>query len=198
MGKRVVIATNNQGKVREFARMLGALGWGFVALGELGDFPDPVEDADTFDGNARIKALAAFEATGLPSLADDSGLAVDALGGAPGVFSKRFVSEDATEEENNARILELMAGVPEDMRSARYICSLVFVDADGSETMVHGACEGSIAQEERGANGFAYDTLFVADGCGGRTVAELDDEEKDRISHRGRALREFVRTVRER
>lgn len=191
--KKVVIATNNAHKLEEISRMLAPVtGWEFVSLGACGSFPEPVEDADSFEGNARIKALAARENTGLPALADDSGLVVDALDGAPGVYSSRFAGEGAMDAENNAKLLELMADVPDDERTARFVCTLVFVDADGSEIVAHGSCEGKIGYEERGANGFGYDPLFVSEACGGLTTAEVPAEKKDAISHRGEALRAFI------
>lgn len=191
--KKVVIATNNAHKLDEISRMLSPVtGWEFVSLGECGDFPEPVEDADEFEGNARIKALAARENTGLPALADDSGLEVDALDGAPGVFSSRFAGEDATDADNNAKLLELLADVPDERRTARFVCTLVFVDTDGSEIVARGACEGKIGYEERGSNGFGYDPLFVSDDFDGLTTAEVPAEQKDAISHRGQALRAFI------
>lgn len=190
--KKVVIATNNAHKLEEISRMLAPLGWEFVSLGSCGDFPEPVEDADTFEGNARIKARAARQNTGLPALADDSGLVVDALDGAPGVYSSRFAGEDATDADNNAKLLRLLADVPEEKRTARFVCTLVFVDEDGSETVASGTCEGKIGYEERGSNGFGYDPLFISDDCGGLTTAEVPAEQKDAISHRGRALRKLV------
>ena len=194
--KKVVIATNNAHKLEEISRMLEPLGWEFVSLGACGDFPEPVEDADTFEGNARIKARAARENTGLPALADDSGLVVDALDGAPGVYSSRFAGEDATDADNNAKLLELMAGVADEKRTARFVCTLVFVDDDGSETVASGTCEGAIGYEQRGSNGFGYDPLFISDDCGGLTTAEVSAERKDAISHRGRALRKLVEMLR--
>ena len=129
--KKVVIATNNAHKLEEISRMLTPVtGWEFVSLKDCGSFPEPVEDADDFEGNARIKALAARDNTGLPALADDSGLVVDALDGAPGVFSSRFAGESATDADNNAKLLELLADVPDDERTARFVCTLVFVDTD--------------------------------------------------------------------
>ena len=192
--KTVVIATNNEHKLEEISRMLAPVtGWHFVSLGSCGDFPEPVEDADNFEGNARIKALAACKNTGLAALADDSGLEVDALDGAPGVFSSRFAGEDASDADNNAKLLKLLVDVPEEQRTARFVCTLVFVDTDGSELVAHGTCEGKIGYEERGMNGFGYDPLFVSDDCDGLTTAEVASEKKDAISHRGEALRQFIR-----
>lgn len=190
--KKVVIATNNAHKLEEIARMLAPLEWEFVSLGACGDFPEPVEDADSFEGNARIKALAACRNTGLAALADDSGLQVDALDGQPGVYSSRFAGEDATDEENNAKLLELLVGAPDDERTARFVSTIVFIDEDGSQIVAQGTCEGRIGHEGRGSNGFGYDPLFISDACDGRTNAQILPEEKDAISHRGEALRAFV------
>ncbi len=193
-GKKVVIATNNEHKLEEISRILAPVtGWKFVSLKSCGSYPEPVEDADDFEGNARIKALAARDNTGLPALADDSGLEVDALDGAPGVFSSRFAGEDASDADNNAKLLELLADMPFEERTARFVCTLVFVDLDGSEIVARGTCEGKIGYEERGENGFGYDPLFVSDVCDGLTTAEVPPERKDAISHRGEALREFIR-----
>ena len=192
--KTVVIATNNEHKLEEISRMLAPVtGWNFVSLGSCGTYPEPVEDADDFEGNARIKALAARENTGYAALADDSGLEVDALDGAPGVFSSRFAGEDAGDADNNAKLLELLSDVPDEKRTARFVCTLAFVDTDGSELIARGTCEGKIGYEERGKNGFGYDPLFISDDCGGLTTAEVPPEKKDAISHRGEALRQFIR-----
>ena len=195
--KKVVIATNNAHKLEEIARILAPLSWEFVSLRECGEFPEPVEDADSFEGNARIKALAARANTGLAALADDSGLEVDALDGAPGVYSSRFAGEDGNDEANNDKLLALLADVPDEKRTARFVSTIVFVDTDGTELVARGTCEGVIAHERRGRNGFGYDPLFISDDCGGRTTAEVAPAEKDAISHRGRALAAFVRQARE-
>lgn len=134
----------------------------------------------------------------MPALADDSGLVVDALDGAPGVFSSRFAGESATDADNNAKLLELLADVPDDERTARFVCTLVFIDTDGSEIVAHGRCEGKIGYEERGSNGFGYDPLFVSEACGGLTTAEVPSEQKDATSHRGEALRAFIRAFEKR
>ena len=191
--KKVVIATNNAHKLEEISRILAPLSWEFVSLGSCGQFPEPVEDADTFEGNARIKALAALENTGLPALADDSGLEVDALDGRPGVYSSRYAGEDATDEENNDKLLGELADVPGDKRTARFVSTIVFVD---TEVVARGTCEGVIGHERRGENGFGYDPLFISDDLGGLTTAEAAPEQKDAISHRGNALRAFVEKAR--
>lgn len=191
MRKTVVIASNNAHKAREIAEALDFPGWEFRTLRELGIASDPEEDADTFEGNARIKARAAREASGGRAvLADDSGLVVDALDGAPGVRSARYAGEDATDAANNAKLLDELADVPDAQRTARFMCTLVFIDEDGSEEVAHGVVEGRIGHAERGEHGFGYDPLFLPDVFGGeRTLAEALPQEKNAVSHRGNALR---------
>ena len=194
--KKVALATNNAHKVEEISRVLAQLGWECVPQREVGEFPEPVEDADTFEGNALIKARALHEASGLATLADDSGLEVDALDGAPGVYSARFAADEVGQAHddgaNNAKLLRVLAETADEQRTARFVCALAFIDEDGTETCVRGTCEGRIGHELRGDNGFGYDPLFLADALGGLTVAEAAPEQKDAISHRGNALRNFV------
>ena len=189
--KTVVIATNNAHKAAEIASALDFPGWEFRTLAELGVASDPAEDADTFEGNARIKARAAHEASGgLAALADDSGLEVDALGGGPGVYSARYAGEPCDDAANNAKLLAKLAEVPDARRTARFVSTLVFVDEGGSETVARGTIEGAIGHEERGSEGFGYDPLFLPDVFGGaRTLAEVGRDEKNAVSHRGNALR---------
>lgn len=190
---RIVLATNNKHKADEISHVLGMDDLEFVTLEEAGISSDPEEDADTFEGNARIKALAAREAAGpIAVMADDSGLEVDALDGAPGVFSSRFAGEDGNDEANNALLLEKLDGVPDVGRTARFVCTLVFIDEDGSELVAKGAVEGKIGHEKRGEEGFGYDPLFFPDEYDGEmTFAEVPQSEKNKISHRARALREM-------
>ena len=189
--KTVILATNNAHKVSEISNALDFPGWKFVTLREAGIDSDPVEDADTFLGNARIKALAAHEASGgMAALADDSGLEVDALGGAPGVYSSRFAGEDATDQDNNDKLLVDLAGIPDDERTARFICTLVFIDEDETETTSRGTVEGRIGHAPQGDGGFGYDPLFWPDVFEGEcTLAEVPQERKNEVSHRGNALR---------
>ena len=147
MKKRVVIATNNAHKLEEIKRILAPCSWEFHTLGEFGNFDEPIEDADSFEGNARIKAEAARKNTGLAALADDSGLEVDALNGAPGVYSSRFAGENATDEQNNAKLLKELANVKDNKRGARFVSTIVFIDTDGTEITARGVCEGRIAHE---------------------------------------------------
>ena len=191
--KTIVIASNNAHKAEEIATALDFPGWEFHTLRELGLESDPAEDADSFEGNARIKAQAARAASGGRAvLADDSGLAVDALDGAPGVYSARYAGEDATDADNNVKLLAALADVPDDQRTARFVCTLVFIDEDGTEEVAYGTIEGRIGREERGDHGFGYDPLFLPDVFDdGRTLAEALPHEKNAVSHRGNALREL-------
>ncbi len=195
--KTVLIASNNAHKAVEIAEALDFPGWEFVTLKQAGVQSDPAEDADTFLGNARIKARAAQEASGgMAVLADDSGLEVDALDGAPGVFSARFAGEPTDDAANNAKLLDELAGVPDAKRSARFVCQLVYLDEQGGEVDARGTVEGRIGYEERGEHGFGYDPLFLAEVFDfTRTLAEALPEEKNAVSHRGNALRELRRKL---
>lgn len=196
----VVVATGNAHKLSEIEAILGAApamaGMRFVALGELGDFADPVEDGKTFYDNALIKAQAALDETGLcMAVADDSGLVVDALDGAPGIYSARWAGEHGNDDANNDKLLEQMTDVPEGERTARFHSSVVLVtrDEDGEEVLAgEGDCEGTIAYDRRGTNGFGYDPLFSLVDIPGKRMAELEPEEKNAISHRRRALDDLV------
>ena len=189
--KTVVLATNNAHKVSEITHALDFPGWEFKTLREMGVDSNPAEDADTFLGNARIKALAAHEACGgMAALADDSGLEVDALDGAPGVWSSRFAGEDATDADNNRKLVADLEGVADDARTARFVCTLVFIDEDGTETVSRGTIEGRIVYVEQGSGGFGYDPLFWPDVFNGTcTLAEVPQSRKNEVSHRGNALR---------
>lgn len=187
--QRVVVATGNAHKVDEIAEALAPFGWEFASVADLGGWDSPEESGETFEDNARIKALVAHERFGIAALADDSGLEVDALDGAPGVYSSRYAGECATDALNNERLLLALDGVDAPGRTARFRSTIVIVAADGSEIVASGTCEGRIGTEPRGANGFGYDPLFWPDATPGRTMAELSMAEKNAISHRGAALR---------
>lgn len=196
--KTIVIASNNAHKAEEIAHALDFPGWEFHTLRELGIASDPEEDADTFLGNARIKAHAAWDAAKTTLghaacvLADDSGLEVDALDGAPGVYSSRYAGEHGDDAANNRKLLRELADTPDSERTARFVCTLVFLDEAGREIDAHGTVEGKIGHSERGENGFGYDPLFLAEAFGfERTLAEALPEEKNAISHRGNALLEL-------
>ncbi len=187
MTVRIVLATNNPKKRVELERILDGLDVQLVPMGELG-LPSPVEDGDTFEANALIKARAAAAATGLPALADDSGLEVDALGGAPGVISSRWAGTDGDDAANNSKLVRELAPVPEDERSARFVAVAALVTPDGDEHTVRGTMEGRVRDHATGDGGFGYDPYFVAAG-NDVSNAELTPDEKDAISHRGAAFR---------
>ena len=190
--RRVVLASLNRGKAREFGQLLAGSGIEVVSQAELG-LPEAEETAVTFVENALLKARAASRASGLPALADDSGLAVDALGGAPGIYSARFAGTQGDDAANNRLLLERLAGVPEAERGARFICVVVYLrHADDPVPLVcEGVWHGRVLEAPRGDNGFGYDPLFLVPELG-HTSAELPPEEKNRLSHRGQALRQLV------
>lgn len=184
---KIALATKNAGKAAEIGRILEGSGVEIVSLQAFPGVELPPETGKTMRENALLKARHVFKAAGLPALADDSGLEVDFLGGAPGVYSARYSGEKATDEENWRKLLRELEGVPEEKRSARFRCALALVGFDDDEHLFEGVFEGSIAEAPRGANGFGYDPVFIPHGMG-RTAAELAPEEKNRISHRARAL----------
>ena len=191
---RIVLATRNPGKVAELRALLADLPVELVSTAEIDGAPDVEEDAPTLRGNAEKKARALWAHTGLPSLADDTGLEVDALGGAPGVYSARFAGPEADAEANRRRLLRDLDGEAD--RTARFRTVLAFADGDEVH-FFDGVCEGTITTAERGDGGFGYDALFQPDGDT-RTFAEMPAEAKNAISHRGRALQHFARYLRER
>ena len=186
---KVVLGSNNKGKLVELRAILGELGIDVVLQKDLRLNLDVEETADTFEGNALLKATAVMEAAGVPALADDSGLCVDALDGMPGVYSHRWGNLD-TDEERNDYLLDHLKGVPEDQRTARFVSVITCVWPDGTVLSARGTCEGRIIGEPRGSNGFGYDPVFFCDALG-KTLAEATAEEKDAVSHRGNALRAF-------
>jgi XTP/dITP diphosphohydrolase len=196
----LVVATRSAHKLRELRAMLGLQETDLVSLDELGILGEPVEDGLTFETNARIKARFAARATGLPALADDSGIEVDALGGAPGVRTRRYAGPDATDAQNNEKLLRELATVPVDRRGARYVCVLAVALPDAVApgglriNVRRGTSRGRIALEQRGSGGFGYDPLFepARERPGGRTFGEYGADEKDAISHRGRAARRLA------
>jgi XTP/dITP diphosphohydrolase len=187
--RSLVLATRNRHKVVEMSRLLAPAGIEVVPL--PAEVTLPPEDGDTFEANALPKARTAAQATGRPSIADDSGIESQALGGAPGVRSARFAGLDATDQEN---LDKLLAQAPEGSR-LRYVCALAYCDPrSGEERVFFGDCTGRLTHTPRGSGGFGYDPAFIPDEDGhNRTMAQLSDEEKDRISHRGHAVRELLR-----
>ena len=189
MSRALVAATGNRAKLAELERLLDGLGWEVVAQSALGVEPPP-EDGPTFVENAIIKARHAAERTGRPALADDSGIVVDALGGAPGVHSARFAGPRGGDAANNEKLLRALTGVPKEERTARFECAVVWMrdPRDPVPLIARGSWAGRVLEAPRGTNGFGYDPLFLdpATGC---TAAELPPERKDALSHRGQALR---------
>ena len=203
--RKLVVATRSGHKLRELRELLDLDRARLVSLDELGIRREPVEDGLTFETNARIKARFAARATGLPALADDSGIEVAALGGGPGVRTRRYAGPNATDDENNTKLLGELAGVPPVLRSARYVCVLALALQDPAAPgglrlqTRRGTTRGRIAFEPRGSRGFGYAPLFepARERPGGRTFGQYSASEKDAISHRGRAARRMSRLLRD-
>lgn len=199
----ILAATNNLKKRAELVRLLAPLGFDVITAAEAGvDLGDVEETGTTFEQNALIKAASGCEASGLPCVADDSGLEVDALGGEPGVFSARYAGAHGNDARNNEKLLRALEQVPEAERTARFVCAACFCTPDGVTLTVRGVCEGSIAFYPEGSGGFGYDPLFLptaAESKNGKkpTMASLSDGEKDRISHRGAAVRQLAAKIEE-
>ncbi len=185
---KLLLATTNQGKLKEYRRLFADLSLELVAPGDIGSTLQVEEDASTFAENARLKAVAFATESGLAALADDSGLEVDALGGEPGTRSARYAGDDAGDADRIAFLLERMKDVPWEERTARFCCVIAFARPDGAVKYRRGECRGKIALEPRGEHGFGYDPVFFLPELS-RTMAELSPAEKDRISHRGEAAR---------
>jgi XTP/dITP diphosphohydrolase len=185
--QEVVIATRNPGKFREIKAILSSLPLKFLSLEDFPDLPEVVEDGATFAENAGKKARTIADLTGRLTIADDSGLAVDALQGRPGVFSSRYAGEGATDRERCQKLLEEMASIPEGKRQARFVCAMAVALPRGRMEIVEGECRGRVTSAPRGKRGFGYDPIFFVPRFG-KTMAEFEPEEKNRISHRGRAL----------
>lgn len=204
----LVLASRNAKKVAELADILDGLGVRVVPVSEFPDAPDPEETEDTFAGNAALKAEAVRDAVGLPAIADDSGLVVDALDGMPGVHSARFAAlyadeteraelpDGSADERNNALLLRRMEGVPDERRAARYVCVIALAAPDRETVFFEGSCEGRLLRAPRGTGGFGYDPLVESVDLE-RSFAEAAPEEKARVSHRGAALRAFADALRD-
>ena len=186
--KKVIFATGNQGKMKEIREILGDLDIELLSLKDAGIQADIVEDGKTFEENAQIKAKTICHLTGEIVLADDSGLEIDYLNKEPGIYSARYMGEDTSYRIKNANLIQRLKGVPDEQRTARFVCAIAAAFPDGTMKTVRAALEGRIGYEERGENGFGYDPIFWLPeyGC---TSAELSMEEKNKISHRGKALR---------
>jgi XTP/dITP diphosphohydrolase len=195
----VAIASHNAHKLREIRRICAdwPVQWVTIDDHDPAGFPEVPETGTSYLDNARLKAHAVADTLGTPALADDSGIEVDALGGKPGVRSARYAGEDATDEDNLRALTGALRGIPQGGRTARYRCVVVLADPDGSEWSAEGVCEGMVDAVRRGNRGFGYDPIFVPVGWE-ETMAELTDAQKDRISHRGRALRELKHLLEQR
>lgn len=193
---RVFLASRNAKKLEEMTRILRERVPTVTVLGldEVAAYDEPVEDQPSFEGNALLKARAGHAVTGLPTIADDSGLCVEALNGMPGVLSARWSGPPKDDARNNRLLLDQLADVPDERRAAHFVCAVALVH-DAGEIVVHGRMDGTVLREVRGAGGFGYDVLFVADERPGVSTGELSREDKDAISHRGRALRELAPQV---
>lgn len=192
----VIIASGNQGKLKEFKELMKELP---VEVKSLKDFPevaDIVEDGVSFVENAYIKAKAVFDATGCLSIADDSGLEVDALNGAPGIYSARYAGEGKDDQANNEKLLQELNEVPKEKRGAQFHCAIVAIDQKGKRYDAEGIVRGEILRAPQGKNGFGYDPLFYIEEFG-RTTAELSMDEKNKISHRGKAVRQIVEILKQ-
>jgi XTP/dITP diphosphohydrolase len=194
---RLVVATANPDKAHEIRAVLAATGADVELLPRPDDVPEVEETGATLVDNARLKAVALRDATGIGAVGEDTGLEVDALGGAPGVFSARYAGEDASYADNVAKLLREVDAVRRASRTARFRTVVVLALPGGAELVAEGVVEGVIASEARGGGGFGYDAVFVPAGAGGRTFAELTADEKHAISHRGRALRALAERLRE-
>ena len=194
---RIIFATGNKDKMKEIRAILADLGMEILSMKEAGLASDIVEDGATFEENAEIKARAVAGLCRDIVLADDSGLEIDALGGEPGIYSARYMGEDTSYRVKNMNLIDRLAGVPDERRTARFVCAIAAVFPNGSCEVVRGTIEGRIGFEEWGSMGFGYDPIFIAPeyGC---TTAELSEEQKNRISHRGKALEKMKTIIKDR
>ncbi|MCX7921668.1 MAG: XTP/dITP diphosphatase [Clostridia bacterium] len=195
--KKFVIASRNKGKLKEFAEILEDFPFEVISMEEAGIYTDIEEYGSTFEENALIKANEVARITGEMVIADDSGLEVDYLNGAPGIYSARFAGEGATDEDKNNKLLSLLSGAPFEKRTARFVCVIAVVLPDGTNFSVRGTCEGYIADKPEGENGFGYDPLFYVSEYG-MTTAQMEPQTKHKISHRGKALKLMVEELKKR
>lgn len=193
--KRLIIASNNQGKIREFRELLSPYGFEVLSMREAGFTDEIVEDGETFEENAHIKAKAVFDAVGLPTMADDSGLEIDFLNGAPGVYSARYAGEGASDKDRCKKVLDEMHGVAHELREARFVCSIYFIYDEDDEYSVNGEVHGFIGDKPVGRNGFGYDPIFMINDD--ESMATIGEEEKNKISHRANAFRQLSEILKE-
>ena len=197
MLKKVVIATRNKGKLKEMTEILNEICCDIISMEQAGIDKDIEETGNSFEENALIKAQAVADITREMVIADDSGLEVDFLGGAPGIYSSRFAGEGASDHDRNSKLLAMLEGVPAERRTARFVCAIAVVVPGGGHFTVRGTCEGRINFTPSGENGFGYDPLFFLQEYN-MTMAQLSAEEKNKISHRGKALKLMVKELRKR
>ncbi|MBC8584375.1 RdgB/HAM1 family non-canonical purine NTP pyrophosphatase [Youxingia wuxianensis] len=189
---KVVAATGNKGKIREFTRIFAPFGIEVISQSQVCPELEVEENGTTFEENSFLKANAVHQHTKTAVVADDSGLCVDALGGAPGVYSARYAGEDTPYPEKIRLLLEELKDIPDEKRTARFVAHICFIDENSNRIDVEGVCEGNIGYEPKGENGFGYDPIFMV---GEKSFSELSDEEKDQCSHRGKALRELTKRL---
>ena len=194
MREKIVFATGNAGKMREIRMILADADVEVLSMKDAGIDPDIVENGSTFAENALIKARACAKLTGMMALADDSGLVVDYLNGEPGIYSARYMGENTSYHIKNHNLIERLDGVPDEKRTARFVCAIAAVLPDGTELVTEGTMEGRIGYEEKGENGFGFDPVFYVPGYG-LTSAQMDAEQKNAASHRGKALRKMKQTL---
>ncbi len=187
---KIIVATNNDHKIAEIREILS--GFECVSLREAGIDSNPEETGTTFAENAEIKAMSLHNITGGAAIADDSGICIDAFGGEPGIYSSRFLGEDTPYDIKNSIILDRLKDTPWEDRGAQFVCAVCYVDTQGKAHSFLGVCEGHVGYEPKGDRGFGYDPIFVPNCGDGRTTAEMTDDEKNAISHRGRAMRAFA------
>ena len=186
--RKFIVATRNKGKLKEISEILKDLPFEVISMEDAGIFKDIEETGNTFEENALIKAREVFKIAGEMVMADDSGLEVDYLNGAPGIYSSRFAGEGASDEDKNNKLFKMLEDVPFEKRTARFVCTIAVVFPDGRHFTVKGTCEGNIANECQGENGFGYDPLFFLHEYK-MTMAQMEPEEKNKVSHRGKALK---------
>ena len=194
--ERFLVASKNKDKIHEISEILAECPFEIVGMENIGIHTDVVEDADSFQGNALLKAKAIHEQVGGYVMADDSGLCIDALDGAPGIYSSRFCGEDSTYQEKFEKIWEMLKDVPKEKWTAHFVCAIAVIRPDGSHFIVQEQCDGVLLDSPRGDNGFGYDPIFYVPEIG-KTTAEISDEEKNAISHRGKALRSMLTILKE-
>lgn len=192
--KKIVLATHNQGKIREFQKAFAEIGWQAVPIADIAEVEDPEETGTTFEENALQKARCYAKAVDLPVLSDDSGIIACALGDRPGVYSARYAGHHGDDEANNQKLIADLAAFPPEQRTVHYICSLVLIWPDGRTVTAEGSCDGILRDFYAGQNGFGYDPLFYVPDKG-KTMAELSMAEKNEISHRGKALKKLVEAL---